>query len=76
MYVNQVFYYDIFAFDGGFVGVDVFFTISGYLITSIIYYQVTNNKFTSGILHTQDPALTARALGRHWFCVTSSSFSF
>ncbi|KTD37415.1 acyltransferase [Legionella moravica] len=33
-------------FPSGFVGVDVFFVISGYLITSIIYQSLLNNKFS------------------------------
>ena len=33
-------------FSGGFVGVDVFFVISGYLITSIIIEERHNNSFT------------------------------
>jgi peptidoglycan/LPS O-acetylase OafA/YrhL len=34
------------VFSGGYVGVDVFFVISGYLITSIIFTELENGKFS------------------------------
>lgn len=34
------------SFSGGFVGVDVFFVISGYLITSLIIKEIKENKFS------------------------------
>jgi len=36
------------TFSGGYIGVDVFFVISGYLITSIILSDLQNNKFLLG----------------------------
>ena len=42
-----IFYHLDFAlFSGGFVGVDVFFVISGFLITGIIYAELPTDRFT------------------------------
>lgn len=40
------FHFELFNISGGFVGVDIFFVISGYLITSLIIEDIQNNKFS------------------------------
>ena len=41
-----LFHAGINAFSGGYVGVDIFFVISGYLITSIILSEISNQNFS------------------------------
>lgn len=41
-----LFHFNILGFNGGFVGVDVFFVISGFLMTKIIASGIENNSFS------------------------------
>ena len=41
-----LFHAGIELFSGGFVGVDIFFVLSGYLITTIIAAELANDKFS------------------------------
>lgn len=45
--LSVIFYHlDFTLFSGGYIGVDIFFTISGYLITSIIIFEKNKNNFS------------------------------
>ncbi|MCW3478794.1 acyltransferase [Neisseriaceae bacterium JH1-16] len=41
-----LYHFDILGFNGGFVGVDVFFVISGFLMTKIVLEGIENNSFS------------------------------
>lgn len=41
-----LFHFQIFGFSAGFIGVDIFFVISGYLMTKIIIDQIMNKRFS------------------------------
>ena len=44
--VVTLYHFDVPGFAGGYVGVDIFFVISGYLITSIIVTELEAGTFT------------------------------
>jgi len=59
------------GFDGGFVGVDVFFVISGYLITTIILEEIRRGHFSIASFYARRarrilPALTLVSLVSLW----------
>ena len=41
-----LFHFQVFGFSAGFIGVDIFFVISGYLMTKIIIDQIMQEKFS------------------------------
>lgn len=60
-----LFHFKIYGFSGGFAGVDIFFVISGYLMTGIIFTKLDRSQFSiiEFYLHR------ARRIIQHWlFC--------
>ena len=69
------FHYRIAPFSGGFVGVDVFFVISGYLITAIVNGEMEDGRFSIASFYERRlrrivPALLALLLS----CAVASAF--
>ncbi len=58
-----LFHLDLSAFSGGYVGVDLFFVISGYLITSQIYREMREGKFSFKQFYKRRLRRIAPALG-------------
>lgn len=48
-----LFHFELFMVKGGFIGVDIFFVISGYLITNLIIKDIKENKFSSIEFYTR-----------------------
>lgn len=61
---------------GGFVGVDVFFVISGFLITKIIYQEISDQKFSIINFYDRRIKRIIPALFFMIFCVTGLSLFF
>jgi peptidoglycan/LPS O-acetylase OafA/YrhL len=67
---------------GGFIGVDVFFVISGYLISTIILCSLTNGNFSFGEFYARRirrifPALVlvlAASFAFGWFFLTGAEY--
>lgn len=68
---------------GGFVGVDIFFVISGYLISRIIFSGLREKKFSFGLFYSHRIkrifpaliALLAGCLAMGWFVMTPNEYA-
>lgn len=78
-----LFHFGISPFSGGFVGVDVFFVISGFLITGILYREISAGQFSFVDFWARRarrilPALTVvllATLALGWLLLTDKDFS-
>jgi len=66
----------IFGFSGGYIGVDIFFVISGYLITSIIFDELVQNKFSIKRFYERRARRILPALSAVLLVTTVLSFIF
>lgn len=65
------------GFSGGYVGVDIFFVISGFLITGIILREIAENKFTfSGFYERRIRRIIPALLGVVLFVIAGSFILF
>lgn len=78
-----LFHFGFDAFSGGFVGVDVFFVISGFLITSILLREISAGRFSFVDFWARRarrivPALSVvvlATLAMDWLLLTAKDFS-
>ena len=68
------FHLHLVGFSGGYVGVDIFFVISGYLITGLIYNEMKKNTFSLKTFYIRRIRRIAPALLILLFTVTVFSF--
>lgn len=71
-----LFHAGIFGFSGGYIGVDIFFVISGYLITSIILDELTQNKFSIKNFYERRAKRILPALSAVLIVTTALAFIF
>ncbi|WP_034912715.1 acyltransferase family protein [Erwinia sp. 9145] len=62
-------------FSGGFIGVDVFFVISGFLIGNIIYREINNNAFSYQRFYVRRIRRIAPALFFMLLCISALGYS-
>lgn len=70
------FHCNLSIFSGGYVGVDIFFVISGYLITDQIYTEIRRNTFTFRSFYKRRLARLLPALLLTLICVLGYGFVF